>query len=155
MCSTLFFEASLRAGNWDPGVVRFFTFSLPNFPTHLTLTFLVITHLLAHPNLPPESTHPVDPSCINPCTLSLPVTQPLAPQPVCLLQDFWVWGGWVLLVVCLWGGALIKEYTGDYVNRWVLYVCWFLRFSSWAIRASFNLILFPSSTLTTSLAMFQ
>lgn len=57
---------------------------------------------------------------------------------------------------CLWRGALIKEYIRGYVNRQVLLcVSWFFRFSNWAKRSAFNPILFPPSTLISSLAMFQ
>lgn len=121
-CAAHYFsETFLRAGNWDPGFggssLSLFYTLLP--PSH-SCTFL--QHHT--PTCPPKSA-PAIPQALSPiilCTPSRPAMQLLASQPVCLFQDFCVWGGWVVMVVCLRGGALVKEYIGDYVNRQV--PCW-------------------------------
>ena len=151
-----FLEAFLlRAGHWDPGVVGFFTFSLPHSPTrlhaHSPSSYVVITHLLAHRNLPTRTIRLLE-SCALPGSLSSSLW--LLNQ-LCLFEDFWVWGGWMVMVVCVWREALIKECIRGYINRQVLCVGWFFWFLRWAIRAAFTFILSPSSTPISSLAMFQ
>lgn len=144
-----FLEAFLlRAGHWNPGVIGFFTFSLPHSPTRLHGSLSFFLRGDHTPTCSPESPNQNHTSPGVLCT-------PWLLNQLCLCEDFWVWGGWMVMVVCVWREALIKECIRGYVHRRALCVGWFFWFLRWAIRAAFNSILSPSSTPISSLSMFQ
>lgn len=150
-----FLEGFLRPVIWNLGVLGFFTvaLTLPNPPLH-SPSFYLITHQPAYPNLPPEPTHPNTLPSINLCTSSFPAMQRLALQPVCLFQDFWVWGMCWVMVMCLRGGTFIKECIRDYINRQILWEGWFLWFPGWAKGLPLTPFFFASQ-YSIYLVMFQ